>query len=49
MKGAGTNEQVIIDIITQRTCTERQEIIQCYNNEFNRVCVCVLKSFEKII
>jgi len=37
MKGAGTNEQVIIDIITKRTCSERQEILQCYNKEFNRV------------
>jgi hypothetical protein len=37
MKGAGTNEQVIIDIITQRTCTERQEIMKCYKKEFDRV------------
>ncbi|XP_065341736.1 annexin B10-like [Cloeon dipterum] len=54
MKGAGTNEKVIIDIITHRTCAQRQEILKCYNREFNRDLIADLKDelgghFEDVI
>ncbi|XP_059470117.1 annexin B10-like [Neocloeon triangulifer] len=54
MKGAGTNEKVIIEIITQRTCVQRQEIMKCYNKEFGRDLIADLKEelgghFEDVI
>lgn len=36
MKGAGTNEKVLIEILCSRTNEEIREIVRCYKVEFNR-------------
>jgi annexin A7/11 len=54
MKGLGTNEKVIIDILTQRSSFQRQEIIAAFKHEFGRDLVADLTSelggkLEKVI
>lgn len=35
-QGAGTQENVLIEILCTRTNQEIQEIVKCYKNEFGR-------------
>ncbi|XP_066572703.1 annexin A6 isoform X2 [Amia ocellicauda] len=44
MKGFGTDEDTIIDIITQRSNSQRQEILQTYKSHFGRNLMADLKS-----
>ena len=37
MKGFGTNEQVIIDILCHRSSAQRQEISKAFELQYNRV------------
>ncbi|XP_003217491.1 annexin A6 isoform X1 [Anolis carolinensis] len=44
MKGFGTDEDAIIEVVTQRSNTQRQEIIQAYKSHFGRDLMADLKS-----
>ncbi|XP_077182656.1 annexin A6 isoform X2 [Paroedura picta] len=44
MKGFGTDEGAIIDVVTQRSNTQRQEIIKVYKSHFGRDLMADLKS-----
>ncbi|XP_053152992.1 annexin A6 isoform X3 [Hemicordylus capensis] len=44
MKGLGTDENAIIEVVTQRSNTQRQEIIQAYKSHFGRDLIADLKS-----
>lgn len=44
MKGLGTDEQTLIDILTKRTNLERQEIRKAYNAEYGRDIIEDIKS-----
>jgi Annexin len=37
MKGFGTDEQVIIDILCQRSNSQRQQIKEAFTSEYGRV------------
>jgi len=54
MKGFGTDEAAIIDILTKRSNPQRQQIITAFKNEFGRDLIADLKSelggkFEKLV
>ncbi|XP_067422524.1 annexin A6 isoform X2 [Emydura macquarii macquarii] len=44
MKGLGTDEGAIIDVVTQRSNTQRQEILRTYKSHFGRDLMADLKS-----
>ncbi|CAI5766775.1 annexin A6 isoform X1 [Podarcis lilfordi] len=44
MKGFGTDEGAIIEVVTQRSNTQRQEIIQAYKSHYGRDLIADLKS-----
>ncbi|TFK09643.1 methenyltetrahydrofolate synthase domain-containing protein [Platysternon megacephalum] len=44
MKGLGTNEGAIIDVVTQRSNAQRQEILRTYKSHFGRDLMADLKS-----
>nr|XP_028574136.1 annexin A6 isoform X3 [Podarcis muralis] len=44
MKGFGTDEDAIIEVVTQRSNTQRQEIIQAYKSHYGRDLIADLKS-----
>nr|XP_034961586.1 annexin A6 isoform X3 [Zootoca vivipara] len=44
MKGFGTDEDAIIQVVTQRSNTQRQEIIQAYKSHYGRDLIADLKS-----
>ncbi|XP_032996202.1 annexin A6 isoform X1 [Lacerta agilis] len=44
MKGLGTDEGAIIEVVTQRSNTQRQEIIQAYKSHYGRDLIADLKS-----
>lgn len=39
MKGFGTDEQAIIEILTSRSNIQRQAIAQAFTHEYGRVCI----------
>ena len=39
MAGLGTDEQVIIDVLTARTNEQRQQIKQKYKEKYDKVCL----------
>ena len=39
MKGMGTDEDAIIELLSTRTNQQRQEISQCFSAEYDRVCM----------
>ena len=43
MKGFGTDEQAIIDILTQRSNSQRQQISKFFTEEYGRVCTLLCK------
>eukprot|EP00069_Balaena_mysticetus_P013154 bmy_21975T0 len=54
MKGIGTNEQAIIDVLTQRSNAQRQQIAKSFNAQFGKDLTETLKSelssnFERLI
>ncbi|XP_046650091.1 annexin A4-like isoform X1 [Daphnia pulicaria] len=54
VKGFGTDEQVILNILCQRSSAQRQTIIECYHRTFFRYLIADLKSdlsgnFENVI
>ncbi|XP_078241755.1 annexin A6 isoform X4 [Pogona vitticeps] len=44
MKGLGTDEDAIIEVVTQRSNSQRQEIIQAYKSHYGRNLIADLKS-----
>uniref|UniRef100_A0A6J0UY67 Annexin n=1 Tax=Pogona vitticeps TaxID=103695 RepID=A0A6J0UY67_9SAUR len=44
MKGLGTDEDAIIEVVTQRSNNQRQEIIQAYKSHYGRDLIADLKS-----
>nr|XP_020665607.1 annexin A6 isoform X1 [Pogona vitticeps] len=44
MKGLGTDEDAIIEVVTQRSNNQRQEIIQAYKSHYGRNLIADLKS-----
>lgn len=37
MKGLGTDEETIIELLSARTNQQRQQIAQCFSQEYDRV------------
>lgn len=48
MKGLGTDEDTIINILTSRSNAQRQEIVRYFTDELGRVIKNIVKLFQDI-